>query len=130
MWANFALVLDIDRLIRREEIDIELAIAHARDWNAERILLLGIGMAVRSLNSPVSDSVRKRLRNDAESGELVEYFLSRLFKGEGLTSVGWRKMAGLHMRMREKTSTRARYLASLLRTKATDSLFLPMGRPQ
>jgi len=79
LWDRLAWIADIAVLVARWHIDWGLVLERARSWHVERMLLLGVGLAVCLLEAPLPDEVTNCLRRDKVADRLIEQISRRFF---------------------------------------------------
>ncbi len=128
-WERFSWICDVARLVENTDIDWDLMIRRAKKVGSLRMVWLGLWMARKTLATEIPDEINKKIDAEPEIEDLGETFLEEIF-AEEKKHQDWKEMAKIHMKMREKIRHKLLYSKRLLSTKAIDSLFLPMGRPQ
>lgn len=127
-WERLSWIRDIAALLARKgELDIELAVSRARDQHCARLLLLGVHLAHRMLDAPLSASVREAIRRDPAVDALTAHCMHRLFDRarppvENLwpTHFAWQ--------VHDDVASRVRYLRRLLlepRRRHIEAIRLP-----
>ncbi|MEZ5308786.1 MAG: nucleotidyltransferase family protein [Pyrinomonadaceae bacterium] len=127
-WQRLGWVCDIDRLVRTAEIDWNLVASVAKASGALKMVRMALLISRRLLNTPVCESLETFLNNsETEETIALEIAGSYLF---GPEPVDWKEMARVHMTMKDSIANKFSYVYRLLKVKAIDKLFMPMGRPQ
>ena len=115
-WAQLRWVCDLAGLIERHpRIDLESALARARDQGCGRMLLVGLGLAHRLLGMELLPVILRQLERDRTSLALVDQVAHRLFQ-EGPPMDNFGRVTSFLVRVRERSSDRLRYV---VRTVAT-----------
>jgi hypothetical protein len=90
---------------------------------------LGLHLASDVLGAELPVEISRRIDADTDVKIIAEHLKNLLFDSDREIS-GTIEMALLHLKMRERKRDKFKYSYRLFKTKAIDSLFLPMGRPQ
>ena len=82
LWDRFSWIADIAALTARAPLDWPLLLERARSWRVERMLLLGIGLAVRLFEAAPPAEVIDCLERDSVSRRMIEQIAGRFFSPE------------------------------------------------
>jgi hypothetical protein len=108
-WERLAWICDVAELIQaRSDLDWERVMAESRRAGSERMLALGLGLAIQLLGAPMPEAARDRLEKDAVIPRLVADVRTRLFR-EPAGPAGLLEQARFHLRVRERWGQRLRY---------------------
>lgn len=78
-WERFSWIADISELLRRyTNLNWDVAIQRAKSLNAERMLHVGLSLAVGLLDAPVPDEILHRVQADRVAMEVASEITSRL----------------------------------------------------
>lgn len=128
-WERLSWICDIARLIENTEIDWDWVIKRANQVGSLRMVWLGLWIAGEVLAAQMPSEIDKKVSAEPEIESLGRKFIANLFN-ENKEKPDWKEMAKNHIKMREKFRHKFIYSKRLFTTKAIDSLFMPMGRPQ
>ena len=121
-WPKLKWVVDVDGFLRSDPpMDWEALIAVSEEIGCRRILLLGIALASKLLDSPLPKELSQALDRDPLAWELTEPIACRLFL-PGDRSIPLGERMRLDLRLRERRVDRARYLVSRLTQPSTRDL--------
>ncbi len=93
------------------------------------MLWLGLYLASDVLNAELPPEISVKIQADSNVKIIAER-LKVLLLNKNRTISGTIEMAQVHLKMRERKRDKLKYSYRLFMTKAIDSLFMPMGRPQ
>lgn len=82
LWDRLSWIADIAALTARSPLDWPLLLERARSWRVERMLLLGVGLAVRLFEAAPPDEVIACLGRDKVSRQMIEQISRRFFSSE------------------------------------------------
>lgn len=128
-WKRLSWICDVANLVETCEIDWGFVQNSARKIGSLRMVLLGLYLAKELLKIELPDEIDGQIFTDVETIRLGEMFKKGVFETEK-EPLHWAEMAKIHLRMREKSTTKIKYLYRLFTTKLIDKLFMPMGRPR
>ena len=78
-WERFSWIADISELVRRyPNLDWDVTIQRARALNAERMLHVGLSLAVGLLDAPVPSGIRQRVQADRVAAGVASEIANRL----------------------------------------------------
>lgn len=78
-WERFSWIGDVSELVRRyPNLNWDATIQRARALNAERMLYVGLSLAVELLDAPVPDEIRRRIQSDRVATEVASEITNRL----------------------------------------------------
>jgi Uncharacterised nucleotidyltransferase len=78
-WERFSWIADISHLVTRyPNLNWDITIQRAKTLNAERMLHVGLALAVGLLDAPVSREVRRRVEADEVATEVASEISNRL----------------------------------------------------
>jgi Uncharacterised nucleotidyltransferase len=78
-WERFSWIADISELLRRyRDLNWDIAMQRAESLNAERMLHVGLSLAVGLLDAPVPDEIRHRVQADRVAMNVASEITSRL----------------------------------------------------
>ena len=78
-WERFSWIADISELVRRyPNLNWDTTMQRARALNAERMLHVGLSLAVGLFDAPVPDEIRSRIRSDRVATEVASEITNRL----------------------------------------------------
>ena len=78
-WERVSWIADISELLRRyTNLDWNVAMQRAKSLNAERMLHVGLSLAVGLLDAPVPDEIRHRVQADRVAMDVASEITSRL----------------------------------------------------
>lgn len=78
-WERFSWIADISELVRRyPNLDWDITIQRARALNAERMLHVGLSLAVGLLDAPVPSEIRQRVQADRVAAGVASEIANRL----------------------------------------------------
>jgi Uncharacterised nucleotidyltransferase len=78
-WERFSWIADISELLRRyPDLDWDVTIERARALHAERMLNLGLSLAVELLDTPVPVEILRRVRADRVAAGVTSEIATRL----------------------------------------------------
>ncbi|MEQ1758118.1 MAG: nucleotidyltransferase family protein [Vicinamibacterales bacterium] len=129
-WERLCWIRDVATMLERSAdigLDVDLALARAREQGCARLLLLGVEVAHRLLAAPLSTSLGDAISNDRGVGPLADDITKRLFVDDRpeLTHV-W--VRWFPFKMHERVPNRAKYVARTLllpRREHIEMLALP-----
>jgi hypothetical protein len=128
-WKRLSWICDIAGFIKRKDINWELVNQRASKIGCLRMVWLGLHLASDVLGAELPVEISRRIDADTDIKIIAEHLKNLLFDSDREIS-GTIEMALLHLKMRERKRDKFKYSYRLFKTKAIDSLFLPMGRPQ
>src|ERR1700735_1915391 len=80
-WERVSWIADISELLRRyTNLDWNVAMQRAKSLNAERMLHVGLSLAVGLLDAPVPDEIRHRVQADRVAMDVASEITSRLMR--------------------------------------------------
>jgi hypothetical protein len=82
LWDRLAWIADIAALTKRSRQDWALVLERARSWRVQRMLLLGLGLAVRLFETPLPDEVTNCLERDKVAGQMIDQVSRRFFSAQ------------------------------------------------
>lgn len=110
LWERLAWICDLAELVRsRPRMDWQALSERARKLRAERMLNLGLRLALELLDAPLPDEVKRRVKADAAAGELAARVRERLFDDE-YGPAGLLQSMSFNLRARRDWRDKARYL--------------------
>jgi hypothetical protein len=123
-WTRLQWICDVAALIERyPDLDLATLLEDARSRGVARMLLLGLGLAQRTLGARTPSVVMRSLESDPVASRLVERFADRLFRGSLETSP-FSELSLLRLEMRERQRDRAAYVFRTLTTPTEKHLRL------
>jgi hypothetical protein len=128
-WHRLSWICDIAKLIENTRIDWDLVHKIAVQTGSLRMIRLGLYLAEELLKTELPKEMSEQISSDSVAvylGKKIKNFLL----GIETEPSDWIEVARLHLKMREKTSTRIKFSRRLFTTKLIDKLFMPMGRPR
>jgi hypothetical protein len=128
-WRRLSWICDVARLVENCEINWSLALHRAAETGSLRMIYLGLSLASDLLNAPLPAKIVQTISADFKVKTLAGNLKSRHFDKE-TEPKKWLEMAGIHLKMRERTRDKIKYSSRLLATKTIDSFLMPMGRPR
>jgi hypothetical protein len=128
-WKRLSWICDVGKLVENTEIDWDTVIKRATKLESLRMVWLGLYLAKEITNIELPDDITNQINADEYAVLLGEDFKKSVF-AEEKEPEEWTEMAKIHLLMREKLRTKLKYTYRLFKTKLTDKLFMPMGRPQ
>ena len=99
LWDRLSWIADIAVLTARSQLDWPLVLERARSWRVQRMLLLGLGLAVRFFDAAPPDEVTNCLRRDRVARRMIEKISRRFFSPEKI-QVGVLSRFAFRVRMR------------------------------
>jgi len=125
-WQRLSWICDVGKLIENTAINWTLVESLAAEINCRRMLKLGLRLAEDLLQIELPDNFSAD-KDDKIIESLAAQLKNNLFEENILTE---RERVKIYLQMRENVFGKFVFLKRLFLTKAVDSLFLPMGRPQ
>jgi hypothetical protein len=111
LWERLAWICDIAELVRaRPQLDWRKLSERARKLRAERMLHLGLRLALDLLDAPLPAEFRSRVESDRAAGRLAARVAERLFEGEEYRPAGLVRNMGFNLGARRDWRDKARYL--------------------
>jgi len=115
-WERLKWIRDVAAMLERSAdlgLDIDLAVARAREQGCARLLLLGMEVAHRLLGAPLSPNIHEAIGNDRAVSPLADDVTAQLFMRDRpeLNDV-W--VRGFAFKLHEGAANRARYVARTL----------------
>jgi hypothetical protein len=119
-WDHLLRVCDVSRaILRYPHLDWIQVAQDAIDSRCERILLLGLSLSSGLFESPLPESIVKKIKQSQKVGELWNEIIEKLLRSETESFEMIRpqdQMQPMFIRMRERFSDQARYCARILMT--------------
>lgn len=123
LWAQLLWISDLDALLRaRPDLDWAAVLEQAARLRCERVLYLGLYLAMHLSAAPVPVKVRERVMQDTEVPGLAEQACATMYYRTHLTDVGWAEKRHLWLeklqfrfKVREHLPDRTRSIMSQLR---------------
>jgi hypothetical protein len=128
-WYRLSWICDVAKLIENTDIDWDLAQKIANKTGTLRMMRLGLYLAKELLKTELPKEIGEQVFNDSEALYLGKKIKDYLL-GSEIEPTDWIEVAKLHLKMREKMSTKIKFSQRLFTTKLIDKLFMPMGRPR
>ncbi len=128
-WKRLNWICDIAWLLKRKDINWETVIQRASKIGSLRMIWLGLYLANDVLGVEIPEDISLKIHADSGVKTIANYLTNILFD-ENREIFGTVEMARIHLKMRERNRDKLKYSYRLFMTKAIDSLFMPMGRPQ
>ncbi|NNE68384.1 MAG: nucleotidyltransferase family protein [Pyrinomonadaceae bacterium] len=128
-WKRISWIQDISQIIENKAINWNEVIDRGIETDSLRMVMIGCYLASRTFGTSLNTRVEEKISADNLTRDLGSWFFESMFSEEREPSE-WRKMAAVHLKLRERYRTKLKYCLGLLSTKAIDSLFMPMGRPR
>lgn len=118
-WTRLLWIVDVaEHLKSYPDLDWDITLERARQAGIQRMVLLGVGLAVKLLNAPVPDWLRGLIADDRTCTRLIRRVEGRLFRPwrtpPSVFDLSWFSLC-----MRERLSDRLRYV---IRTIVTPQL--------
>jgi hypothetical protein len=98
-WERLMWIADVAALISKNAVDWDRAVAAAREVGAERILRLGLRLAMDVAGAPVPDQVALQIRVDSVVARLAAQIAKRLATDES-SAMGILERAAFRVKMR------------------------------
>jgi Uncharacterised nucleotidyltransferase len=115
-WSRLIWIADVAALLRNgDDLNWAEILAHADDAGVRRMLLIGIALAENMLGARLPAEAAHALAEDKVARRLAATAAARLFVRRGVTPSVYH-ITGFRLRMRERISDRARYVAATLLT--------------
>jgi hypothetical protein len=112
LWERLAWICDIAELVRaRPQMDWQKLSERARKLRAERMLHLGLRLALDLLDAPLPGDFRSRVESDPAAARLAAGVAVRLFEGDEYRPAGLIRNMGFNLRARGDWRDKARYLS-------------------
>ncbi len=112
LWERLAWICDIAELVRaRPQMNWQQLAERARNLRAERMLHLGLRLALDLLDAPLPAEIKSRVSSDTAAGELATQVTERLFEGAEYSPAGLLKNMNFNLRARRDWRDKARYLS-------------------
>jgi len=133
-WSRLIWIVDVAELLRSAStVDWPWLLTRARGLGAERMLLLGLRLAIELLEAKVPDKVREAVYKGSAVGRLTEQICKWLFH-EQAVPIGLldeaRFFIGVRERLRDRLPCYLLYLRALflaaLEPTAEDEAFMPL----
>ncbi len=111
LWERLEWICDVAELLRRVPLsDGDGLLERARALGAERMLLLGLRLAVDLLGAPLPERLQRNVAANPVVAALAEQVRERLFRHTpGALPDPW-ELRAFHLRVRERWRDRARYV--------------------
>jgi len=123
-WAEIRWICDLVGLIERHpRIDLDTALARARDHGCGRMLLVGMGLGRRVLGTELPPSILRQLDEDRTATALVTRITDRLLRGQRVPDSPDRVSMFL-IRVHERKLDRVRYVIRTLATPRIEHMRL------
>jgi hypothetical protein len=123
-WAEIRWICDLAGLIERQpRIDLDAALARARDQGCGRMLLVGLGLSRRVLGTKLPPSILWHLDGDGTATALVKRITDRLFRGERVPD-GVDRVSMFLIQVHERKLDRVRYVIRTLATPRIEHMRL------
>ena len=112
-WERLVWVTDVAELVRRERVDWTVLLGRAREIHAERMLYLGLLLAVRLFDAPVPADVVAAAEADPDLPALARWVESHALPLAAVPFADADK-PWFHLQMRERFTDRLPYYGHLL----------------
>jgi len=120
LWERLGWICDVAELITRQPLDWTALIKRAASADAERMILLGVHLAIRLLDAPVPPEVKERCDSDPRLASLADNIIEHLFNGPTHVPATSREIFKYNISVRKTLSARARYLLYMFRPTDRD----------
>ena len=115
LWERLNWICDVAELITRHSFNWTALLKRAADADSERMFLLGLYLAVKLLDAPLPEEVRRRCESDERLETLAANVVEHLFNGTTHVPATSREIFKYNIDVRKTLSARARYLIYMFR---------------
>ena len=115
LWERLSWICDIAELISRRSFNWTALLERAAHADNERMFLLGLFLAEKLLDAPLTDEVKQRCDADERLKQLAENVVKHLFNGTTHVPATSREIFKYNIGVRKTLSARARYMIHTLR---------------
>ena len=115
LWERLNWICDVAELITRHSFNWTALLKRAADADSERMFLLGLYLAVKLLDAPLPEEVRRRCESDERLETLAANVVEHLFNGPTHVPATSREIFRYNIGVRKTLSARARYLIYMFR---------------
>ena len=114
-WERLSWVCDLAQLVSSHpRLDWPLVFKLAAEAGIERMLSLGLVLAVELLDVPPPPEVMRIVSEDAAAPRLASQVIERMFDGARFAPLGFHRAISFNLRVRPRWSEKARYCRYLL----------------
>lgn len=120
LWERLGWVCDVAELISRHSLNWTTLLERAAKADSERMFLLGLHLAAKLLETPLTPEVKRRCDADKRIESLTATIVEHLFNGPEHIPATSSEIFKYNLGVRRSLGARTRYLAHILRPTDND----------